>query len=171
MIPVTLMMAISVDGKIAKDKNQFANWTSPEDKKLFVAESKKHGVVMMGENTFNTFPSPLPNRLNVVFSENPRENYDNVRYVSGEPEKVLAELEQIGYKSALLGGGCFLNSLFLKHQLISEIILTIEPKIFGSGLSLFDTDNEAQLELKTIETLNRNTFAVKYAVKYNNKND
>jgi len=168
MIPVTLMMAISVDGKIAKDKNQLANWTSPEDKKLFVAESKRHGVVMMGENTFNTFPSPLPNRLNVVFAENPKPNYDNVKYVSGEIEKVLEELETMGYKSALLGGGCYLNSLFLKNKLISEIILTVEPKIFGSGLPLFDTDTEATLELKSLEKLNDNTFAVHYTVKYSN---
>ena len=168
MIPVTLMMAVSADGKIAKDKNQLANWTSPEDKKLFVAESKKHGVVMMGENTFNTFPAPLPNRLNVVFSESPKENHDNVKYVTGEPEKVLEELESMGYTSALLGGGCFLNSLFLKNKLISEIVLTIEPKIFGSGLSLFDTDTEASLELISLDKLNDNTFAVRYAVKYSN---
>jgi len=168
MIPVTLMMAISADGKIAKDKNQLANWTSPEDKKIFVAESKKHGVVMMGENTFNTFPSPLPNRLNVVFSPDPKPNYDNVKYVSGEPEKVLEELEQMGYKSALLGGGCFLNSLFLKNKLISEIVLTIEPVIFGTGLSLFDCDVAAKLELNSLEKLNDNTFAVRYTVKYSN---
>lgn len=161
-------MAISVDGKIAKDKNQLANWTSHEDKKLFVAESKKHGVVMMGENTFNTFPSPLPNRLNVVFSPELKPNYDGVKYVTGEPEKVLAELEQMGYKSALLGGGCFLNSLFLKNKLISEIVLTVEPKIFGNGLSLFDIDAEASLELKSLEKLNDNTFAVRYTVKYPN---
>lgn len=166
MINVTLMMAISADGRIAKDKNQLANWTSPEDKKLFVAESKKHGVVMMGENTFNTFPSPLPGRLNVVFSENPKENHDNVKYVSGEPSIVLAELETMGYKSALLGGGCFLNSLFLKNKLISEIILTIEPVLFGSGLSLFDTEATASLELKSLDKLNENTIAIKYKVNY-----
>lgn len=169
MIPVTLMMAISADGRIAKDKNQLANWTSPEDKKLFVAESKKHGVIMMGENTFNTFPSPLPGRLNVVFSENPKPNYKNVKYVSGEIEIILEELKNMGYTSALLGGGCYLNSLFLKNKLISEIILTVEPKIFGTGLPLFDIDTDASLELVTLEKLNHNTFAVKYTVKYNDK--
>lgn len=160
------MMAISADGKIAKDKNQLANWTSPEDKKIFVAESKKHGVVMMGENTFNTFPSPLPKRLNVVFSENPKPNKDNVKYVSGEPQKVLEELQSMGYTSALLGGGCYLNSLFLKNKLISEIILTVEPIIFGNGLPLFDIEAEAFLELKTLEKLNNHTFVIKYQVKY-----
>ena len=160
-------MAMTADGKIAKDSTQLANWTSHEDKKLFVEISKQHGVIMMGENTFNTFPKPLPGRLNVVFTkqENPEE-INEVKWVSGEPEKVLEELEILGYKSALLGGGSTLNSLFLKNKLINEIILTVEPKIFGSGLSLFNEDINADLELITMEKLNENTIMLKYKVIY-----
>ncbi len=167
MIPVTLIMAMTADGKIAKNSTQLANWTSREDKKLFVETSKKHGVIMMGENTFNTFPSPLPERLNVVFTqqENPKE-IEGVKWVGGEPEKVLAELEALGYQSALLGGGTTLNSLFLKNKLIDEIILTIEPKIFGNGLSLFNEDLDANLELIAMEKLNENTIMLKYKVIY-----
>lgn len=166
MIPVTLMMAISLDGKIAKDKNEFTNWTSAEDKKLFISESKKHGVVMMGKNTFDTFPSPLPKRLNVVFSKTAEVDYENVKYVNDTPLKVLNDLKKMGYKSALLGGGCNLNSLFLKHKLINEIVVTIEPYLFGQGLSLFDIDVSVSLELKSLEKLNDNTFAARYNVKY-----
>ena len=167
MIPVTLIMAMTADGKIAKNSTQLANWTSHEDKKLFVEISKQHGVIMMGENTFNTFPKPLPGRLNVVFTkqENPEE-INEVKWVSGEPEKVLEELEILGYKSALLGGGATLNSLFLKNKLINEIILTVEPKIFGSGLSLFNEDINADLELITMKKLNENTIMLKYKVIY-----
>lgn len=167
MIPVTLIMAMTADGKIAKNSTQLANWTSHEDKKLFVEISKQHSVIMMGENTFNTFPKPLPGRLNVVFTkqENPEE-INEVKWVSGEPEKVLEELEILGYKSALLGGGATLNSLFLKNKLINEIILTVEPKIFGSGLSLFNEDINADLELITMEKLNENTIMLKYKVIY-----
>jgi len=167
MIPVTLMMAITVDGKIAKDKHQFANWTSREDKKLFVEISKQYGVVMMGKNTFTTFPSPLKERLNVVFSEeNSPPEIAGVKWVKGEPEKVLIELEEMGYKSVLLGGGAYLNSLFLKNKLISEIILTVEPKIFGSGLSLFSEDLETDLKLLEFKKLNENTLMLKYQVIY-----
>lgn len=167
MIPVTMMMAITVDGKIAKDKNQLADWTSREDKKLFVEISKSHGVVMMGENTFKTFPSPLPGRLNVVFSEdqNPPA-IEGVKWVSGEPAIVLNELEKMGYKSALLGGGAFLNSLFLEKKLISEIILTVEPKIFGAGLSLFNKDLDVDLKLLEVKKLNDNTLMLRYQAQY-----
>lgn len=160
-------MAMTADGKIAKDSNQLANWTSREDKKLFVEVSKQHGVIMMGENTFNTFPKPLPGRLNVVFTqqENPKE-ITGVKWVSGEPEKALLELENLGYKSALLGGGATLNTLFLKNKLIDEIILTVEPKIFGQGLSLFNEDLDAELKLISLEKLNEDTVMLKYKVIY-----
>lgn len=164
MIPVTMMMAMTVDGKIAKGHKELTDWTSPEDKKLFIATSKAHGVVIMGENTFKTFPAPLKGRLNVVFSRDSHEEQDGVKWVSGEPEKVLADLESLGYKSALLGGGAAINSLFLKHKLISEIILTIEPKIFGNGLSLFNQDLEANLKLLEVKKLNDNTLMLRYQV-------
>jgi dihydrofolate reductase len=167
MIPVTLMMAMTLDGKIATDSKQFADWTSPEDKKLFVATSKAHGVIMMGENTFRTFPAPLKGRLNVVFTERvDQPPLEGVKWVTGEPATVLEELENIGYKSALLGGGSYLNSLFLEKKLITEIILTIEPKIFGSGLSLFNRSLEANLRLQECAKLNDNTLMLKYQVIY-----
>ena len=114
MIPVTMMMAITLDGKIAKHDKHFPDWTSKEDKKLFAKISKEHGVVMMGAKTFATFPAPLSGRLNVVFTleKNPQK-IEGVKWVTGEPKPVLEELERMGYKSALLGGGAFLNSLFL----------------------------------------------------------
>lgn len=167
MIPVTMMMAMTVDGKIATNKSQLADWTSKEDKKIFKEISKAHGVIMMGANTFRTFPAPLPGRLNVVFSEqenNPPQ--EGVKWVKGEPAAVLEELEKMGYKSALLGGGSFLNSLFLEKKLINEIILTVEPKIFGAGLSLFNRSCPVNLELKEIKKINDNTLLLRYQVIY-----
>jgi len=167
MIPVTLMMAMTADGKIAKTSDHFPNWTSKEDKKLFAEISKAHGVVMMGEKTFATFPSPLRDRLNVVFTmEKNKPEQAGVKWVSGEPEKVLLELEKMGYASALLGGGAFLNTLFLEKKLISEIILTVEPKIFGGGLGLFNGDFNINLELTEVKKINDNAVMLKYKVLY-----
>jgi dihydrofolate reductase len=167
MIKVTLLMAISLDGKIAKDSYHFANWTSKEDKKHFLKISKEYGLIMMGENTFKTLPGTLPNRLNVVFSckKNLKEEKD-LKYVEGDPEKVLKELEDLGYGRALLCGGTFLNSQFLKKQLISDLIITIEPKLFGQGLSLFDTSVDYSLELKELKKINKNSLTLKYKVIY-----
>jgi len=161
------MMAITLDGKIAKNSEHFPNWTSKEDKKLFAKISREHGVVMMGAKTFATFPSPLPGRLNVVFTlEKDPPEIEGVKWVTGEPEPVLEELEKMGYKSALLGGGAFLNTLFLEKKLIKEIILTIEPKIFGDGISLFNKDFDLNLQLKEVKKINDNAIMVKYEVIY-----
>ena len=161
------MMAITADGKIAKSSNHFPDWTSREDKKIFAEISKKHGVVIMGEKTFNTFPAPLKNRLNVVFTmeKNPPKT-ENVKWVSGEPKNVLSELENMGYKSAILGGGSYLNTLFLKNKLIDELIITVEPKIFGDGLGLFGGDFNINLKLQEVKKINDNSIMLKYKVGY-----
>lgn len=162
---VVLMMAVTADGKIAKSSDHFPDWTSKEDKKMFAEVSKRHGAVIMGEKTFRTFPKPLPDRLNVVFSRDENlPQIENVKWVSGDPEKVLAELEKEGFKSAILGGGTDLNSQFLKRGLVGEIWLTIEPKIFGDGLPLFAGDFNTDLKLLCVEKINDNSVVVKYEV-------
>jgi dihydrofolate reductase len=168
MISVSLMMAITLDGKIAKDSSHFANWTSPEDKKIFRKISKDFGVFIVGNNTFKTFPGPLPGRLNVVFSrlKTPKQEGD-LKYVQGDPKEVLKDLEKMGYTKALLCGGANLNSLFLENKLIDEMIITIEPKIFGAGLDLFSSEFDADLELKSVEKINDNALNIRYKVIYN----
>lgn len=160
-------MAMTMDGKIAKTSDHFPDWTSKEDKKHFAKISKDAGVVMMGEKTFKTFPSPLPNRLNVVFTlEKNLSEIEGVKWVTGDPEKVIGELDSEGYKSAILGGGAYLNGLFLKKRLIDEIIVTIEPKIFGDGLSLFFGDFDVNLKFLGMEKLNGDSIVLRYKVIY-----
>ncbi|KKR44798.1 MAG: FolA [Candidatus Moranbacteria bacterium GW2011_GWC1_45_18] len=156
---------MTADGKIAKNSDHFPNWTSKEDKKMFAEVTKEHGAVIMGDKTFFTFPKPLSDRLNVVFTllENPPET-ENVKWVTGEPEKVLLELKKMGYKSAVLGGGTYMNSQFLERKLIDEIWLTIEPKIFGDGLGVFSGDFNIDLKLLGVEKINENSVVVKYKV-------
>lgn len=156
---------MTADGKIAKNSDHFPDWTSREDKKMFARISKECGVVMMGEKTFSTFPAPLKERLNVVFTmEKNKPEIEGVKWASGSPELVLKELEEMGYEKALLGGGAFLNTLFLEKDLIDEIILTVEPKIFGQGISLFNGDFNINLELQEIEKINDNSIVIKYKV-------
>ncbi len=162
---IIMVMAVTADGRIAKGADHFPDWTSTEDKQFFAKTSKEHSVVIMGDKTFNTFPSPLKERLNVVFTleENPKE-IEGVKYVSGEPEDVLKELEEMGYESAVLGGGAFINGLFLEKGLIDEIVITIEPKIFGDGISLFKGDFNLDLKLIDTEKINDNSVVLRYKV-------
>jgi len=164
---VIMMMAVTLDGKIAKNSDHFPDWTSREDKKAFAKISKEHRVVIMGEKTFKTFPAPLKDRLNVVFTldKNPEE-IPGVKWVTGEPEKVLKELEDMGYKSAILGGGAAINGLFLEKKLINELIINIEPKIFGDGLGVFKGNFDVNLKLIHSEKINDDSIMLRYEVLY-----
>lgn len=161
-------MAITLDGKIAKHATQLADWTSKADKKIFVAETKKAGVIIMGETTYNTIGRPLPGRLNLVLSQEPekKENIPgSLEFLKATPKEVFALLENRGFETAILGGGATVNGSFLKENLIDEIWLTIEPKIFGDGLPLFNgADVNLNLGLISVEKIDENVLQVRYRV-------
>ncbi len=162
-----MLMAMTLDGKIARTDNHFPDWTSKEDKKLFQKISKDARVVIMGDKTFFTFPAPLKDRLNVVFTpENNPKPIDGVKWVNGDPKNILQELEKQGYEKVILGGGAGINTLFLEHKLIDEIFITVEPKIFGSGIALFNGDFDINLKLIDIDKINDNSVVLKYQVLY-----
>jgi len=161
-------MAVTTDGIIAKTSSDNpVKWTSKEDTKLFVKTSKEAGVIIMGQNTFDTFGSPLPNRLNIVLTKETRNDIpDSLEHKEGDPKKILDDLADRGFEMVLICGGTFVNSLFLKYNLIDEIQITIEPKLFGSGLRLFDgIDVDLDLDLVEINKINENSINLLYKVK------
>ncbi len=163
---IVLMMAVTADGLIARTSDHFPDWTCSADKKLFQSFSKECGVILMGKNTFKTLSGPLPGRLNVVFSQEKGAEQEGVRWVSGPVSSVVEQLSAEGYQQAVLGGGRYLNTLFLRSGLVDEVWLTIEPRIFGRGLSLFNDDFDVKLALIEVSRLNQNTVHLKYKVIY-----
>jgi dihydrofolate reductase len=163
---VTLLMALTLDGKIAKGPDHYPDWTGKEDKKLFAKISKKAGVVLMGSKTFDTFDSPLPKRKNIVLTRNKNRisEWDNLIYTDKKPAEILKELEKEGYSSVILAGGAVINSLFARDKLIDEIIVTVSPKIFGYGISLFTENISMDLELKDAERVGTDLVCLKYKV-------
>jgi dihydrofolate reductase len=165
---VILLMAITLDGKIAQYATQPATWTSKADKKIFVTETKKAGVIIMGKTTYDTIGKPLPARLNIVmaFKSHESKNIPGVlEYTSRKPREILKDLSRRGFKQVILGGGATINGLFLKAGLIDEVWLTIEPRIFGEGLSLFKGANvDLELELLEVKKLDKNVIQVRYKI-------
>jgi len=163
-----LMIAITLDGKIAKHTTQLADWTSKADKKIFVEETKKAGVIIMGKTTYNTIGRPLPGRLNVVMDLKPDTSKNipgSLEFTNTQPKELIKELESRGFENIILGGGSTINGLFLKENLIDEIWLTIEPKIFGSGLDLFrGVDVNLDLKLKEVRKLDKNVIQARYKI-------
>ncbi|RJR31650.1 dihydrofolate reductase [Candidatus Parcubacteria bacterium] len=165
-----LMMAQTVDGIIAKDSQHNANWTTKADKKSFLEETKKHGVIIMGSATYLAIGKALPGRLNFILSSAPKkfkgeEKPGELEFVNGQPNEILQMLEKRGFQSAVLAGGARTNAAFLKKNLVDEILITIEPKIFGTGLN-FTEGQDLDLNLALIESRNLgdNTVQLRYKV-------
>lgn len=166
---LTLLMVQSVDGVVAKNHDEFINWSSREDKKLFVAETKRAGVIIMGRRTFDTIGKPLSGRTIIVMTRTVRapitEADGTVEFTTETPQMLVARLDVAGHAEAMLAGGPSTNAAFLEANLIDEIKLTVEPKIFGSGLSMFDGASfDKNLELIETRALTPHVFLLHYRV-------
>ncbi len=163
------MMALTADGQIAKNTNHPANWTSLADKKMFIRETKRVGVIIMGKTTYDTIGRPLPGRLNIVMdlkADSQKDKPDLLEFTQKQPKQLLKELAERGYQEVILGGGATINGLFLKQNLIDEIWLTIEPRLFGEGLPLFkNVSVDLTLTDLRVKRLDQNVLQLRYKVK------
>ncbi len=165
---LTMMMATTADGMIARDHAHFPDWTCPADKKMFKELTQQAGVVIFGSRTFETIGKPLAGRLNIVLTRHP-ERYkpaENLLFSSASPESLLKDLDQRGFKEAVLAGGSIINTLFVKSHLINEVILTIAPQIFGQGVTLFSEPCELSLRLLEVQNLDAHFVVLRYKVCY-----
>jgi len=169
---VVALVAHTIDGFIARDSKEFIDWSSKEDKKMFVALTKKGGVIVMGSNTYKTIGKPLKERLNVVLTSKAKKlkSQDGVlEYWDAKPKQVVEKLTKRGFKVVYLIGGAHTYTKFLRAKLVDELWVTIEPVIFGSGLSNFtESFYNVKCSLTGINKLNSNTVQLKYKLTYGN---
>ncbi len=160
------MVAVSIDGKIAKHSDHFPDWTGKADKKLYVEVTKKAGVMIMGSKTFDIIGRVLPGRKTVVMTRNPERRSDrtDLVFTSDEPEKILDDLAAEGYTQAVIAGGAKINRLFARRGLVDELLITLSPVAFGDGVSMFSGGVDLKLSLKDVQKLDDNTVCVRYGV-------
>ncbi len=163
---VTLLMALTADGKIGKDAAHFPDWSGKEDKKRFKQITLKAGVVIMGSATYDTIGRPLPGRKNIVLTRKTDRcsNQDNLVFTNQKPVQILEDLTSEGFEHAILIGGAQINYLFAREGLVDAMILTYCPKIFGTGLAVFSEEILLNLSLLSVEKLDENVVCVHYKV-------
>lgn len=163
MIKVSIIVAETADGFIAKEANHPALWTSKEDKKHFVEITKRAGVVIMGSTTWKTLPKPMKDRLNIVYTRS-GETYEGAESTSLEPKELIDSLESRGFSEVAICGGSSIYTLFLKAGVVDTIYLTIEPILFGKGISIFNEQLELKLELQGETKTEAGTIFLEYKV-------
>ena len=135
-----MVAATTLDGKIARNSNHPSDWTSPEDKDFMHAELDKCDVIIVGNKTYELVKKPLSKRNCIVFTrsiDRTKQQDDKLIYINPKSKSIQKFIEEKGYKRVCILGDAQVYGYFLEHSLIDEIWLTIEPIIFGSGISLF----------------------------------
>jgi dihydrofolate reductase len=167
-----LIFVSTLDGKVTKwGESHVKSWSSRQDQDYYKKTLNKSRLIVMGSNTFNNGSFPTLNHQLIVMTGYPNK-YKNLKH-SGEiefsnesPDKLTDRCKSKGYEHMLVVGGPHVATSFLKEQLIDELWLTLEPRIFGTGAN-FATDVKLDINLRLLhfEKVNdQGTLITKYAV-------
>ena len=160
----TLLAAVSLDGRITRGNKEGSDWTSREDHQWFQKKLDDFDVIVMGRKTFEVIKRPLKPRNRIVFtqtqlfccSQEHQHNRCTTAFFggAGKLRKLLAS--QNWTRIAVLGGAQIYD-WFLKRNLISEMYLTLEPVVFGSGrpLASVSPHKSPAFRLVSVKRLNR----------------
>src|SRR3989344_973760 len=162
---IIAIAAVTLDGKIALGPDHFSGWTSPEDKAFMRGLLDEADVVVVGNNTHKTAIEPLSKRNCIVLTSSvatTERRADNLLFWN--PESTDASDALSDYKMVAGLGGAKTYSYFLQNDLLDELYLTIEPIVFGRGISLFDhsRDVPARFSLLSMKKLNENGTVLLY---------
>ena len=172
---VIMVMLVSVDGKTTFGDNQNVySWSSIEDKKQFFSLIKKNNLIVMGRATYDASRPVIKikkGKLRIVLTRSPKKYLNQtikgqLEFTDESPENLLKRLSLLGYKKMLLVGGSTINGLFLIQNLVDELYLTIEPKIFGRGKNIVEGQLlNTSLKLISVKKINTiGTLLLKYNI-------
>ena|SRR3989338_7854779 len=164
---VILYMATTVNGYIATE-NDDCPWSNAVWDSYYKI-AKQFKAVVLGRRTYEIMKEvdefeKIGSPFTVVVSKEDFAHGSNFA-IAKSPQEALKILKEKNFAKVLVGGGGTLNSSFMKENLIDEIILDVEPLIFGKGIKLFsDNDFDAKLELIETKSLSKNTIQLHYRV-------
>jgi dihydrofolate reductase len=170
-------VATTLDGYIARPDGSFDEFPWDEDyiaalMELFpetfpapfrrahhgTDENRRFGAVLMGRRTYQVgleqgLTSPYPTLDQYVFSRTMESSPDPaVTLISKDAAETVARLKNEDGKDIWLCGGGALASTLFDAKLIDELILKLNPVVFGTGTPLFAHRVKGQmLELTEVE--------------------
>ncbi len=162
MRPLIYYVAATLDGFIAHEDGSFDGfpWDDAFGAALFAdfpetipahlhptersrADNQLFDTVLMGRNTYEVgskagITSPYPTLDQYVFSRSMAESPDpQVQLVSENAAEVVRDLKQQSGKAVWLCGGGALAATLFQAGLIDQLIIKLNPVLFGSGIPLF----------------------------------
>lgn len=135
---IIAIAAVTLDGRIALHRGHPSDWTSHEDRRFLRSFLDTCDVIVIGNNTYRTAKKPLSKRNCIVFTRSvpaTKRLANNLLLCNPRGANLRALLNQ--YKKVAVLGGSAVYTYFLEKNLLDKLYLTIEPLVFGKGLSLF----------------------------------
>lgn len=165
-----LYMAMTVNGMIARENDE-TPW-SDEEWECYKKQVKEAGNIIIGQRTYDIMRADdefasLGEPFIVVVTDGSQKQLvaSNTAFASS-PKKALDKVKNAGFETVLVGGGSTLNASFLKEGLIDEIILDVEPLMFGRGIPLLSSDDfEIQLDYIGSKKISGQLLQLHYRVK------
>ncbi|HLC93305.1 MAG TPA: dihydrofolate reductase family protein [archaeon] len=162
-----LIAVITLDGKIARNSSHLSDWSSKEDKKFFHRELDTADVVLVGNNTYKTAKKFLLKRNLIVFTRHvtaPRWKSEKCVFMNLARTNIQNYCQAHGYRNVAVLGGTQIFDYFLGKNLAHELLLTLEPIVFGKGISLFEKGKKnTHFRLVSLKKLNKGgTLLLRY---------
>ncbi len=142
ILKVTVFLAISINGMVA-DKDDQVPWEEPIWDEYFKLV-KGSGALIVGRPTLELMATTDEiEKLNsvkiAVLTRNIHPPKDNLSF-SSEPEQIIEDFQRQGFENVIIGGGPQTNSLFLRKNLVNEVVSDTFPIIMPStGKLLFSS--------------------------------
>jgi dihydrofolate reductase len=167
-------VALTVDGFIGHEDGSVNGFLEHGEHVTDYLESLKtqFDVVLMGRKTYEFgfqfgVTNPYPWMKQYVFSRAMKESPDaNVTLVSENIVELVRGLKSEPGKDIYLCGGAELATMMFEEKLIDEVVLKLNPVLFGSGIPLFSrSSSPIDLELTDSKVYENGVLLLHYRVK------
>jgi dihydrofolate reductase len=173
-VDVALVVVISLDGCITKHDVEGVAWASEADKVHFRNELALADAYVFGSGTYEASRTAIraalrPDLRRVVMTRSPERYADDgvpraLEFTNASPQSIVDTLRADGCQRLAVLGGSAVYSAFLTADLCDEVIVTVEPRVFGTGTRLAGTQLalDATLRLERMEQIGDDTVVLRY---------
>lgn len=166
------IVVMSLDGCLTRHEDEGVDFASESDRRYFTEVLDSFDSTLLGAGTFEArragiLGSLSPRRLRVVWTRNPSRYQDLERagmleFRSGGVQDILAGLARRGLRRCAILGGTALFTACVEAGVMSELWMTLEPVVFGTGRRMFTGRLDTAFRLHNLRRLSPDTLLLEY---------